>query len=126
VKSDVAKIARCNRRVPISAQDLAYVSGGNKPARPIISAGITLRPKRGVWSDENIERLRQHIAGGGSAARAAAMFKRTEAAVKAKVLGLGVKISNDQPASATRAGAISRRLPCSSVRATERAPPSCG
>jgi hypothetical protein len=52
---------------------------------------MTLRPNRGVWSVEDIERLRQHIDRGGSAARAAGMFKRTEAAVRAKALELGLK-----------------------------------
>jgi hypothetical protein len=52
---------------------------------------MTLRPNRGVWSVEDIERLRQHIDRGGSAARATGMFKRTEAAVRAKALELGLK-----------------------------------
>jgi hypothetical protein len=65
--------------------------GGNKGAPPIISAGMILRPNRGVWSAEDIERLRLHIERGGSATRAACMFKRTEAAVKAKALELGLK-----------------------------------
>jgi hypothetical protein len=52
---------------------------------------MALRPNRGVWSAEDVERLRKHIAGGGSAARAAGVFKRTEAAVKAKALELGLK-----------------------------------
>ena len=51
---------------------------------------MVLRPNRGVWSDEDIERLRQHIGSGGSAARAAGIFKRTEAAVKAKARELGL------------------------------------
>jgi hypothetical protein len=52
---------------------------------------VKLRPNKGVWSAEEIERLRRHIERGGSAARAAAMFKRTEAAVKARVRELGLK-----------------------------------
>ena len=57
---------------------------------------MALRPNRGVWSVEDIERLRQHIDRGGSAARAAAMFKRTEAAVRAKALELGLKFPSIQ------------------------------
>ena len=52
---------------------------------------MTLRPNKGVWSAEEIERLRRHIERGGSAARAAGMLKRTEAAVKAKARELGLK-----------------------------------
>lgn len=52
---------------------------------------MTLRSNRGLWSEDDIERLRRHIERGGSAARAAVMFKRTEAAVKAKALEIGLK-----------------------------------
>ena len=54
---------------------------------------MTLRPNRVVWrwSAEDIEQLRRHIERGGSAARASVMFKRTEAAVKAKAVELGLK-----------------------------------
>jgi len=52
---------------------------------------MTLRPNRGLWSAEDIERLRQHIERGGSAVRAAAMFKRTEPAVRAQARELGLK-----------------------------------
>jgi hypothetical protein len=57
---------------------------------------MTLRPNRGIWSVQDIERLRQHIESGGSAVRAALMFKRTEAAVKAKALELGLKFPTIQ------------------------------
>jgi hypothetical protein len=62
----------------------------NKRARTIFN-GMTLRPNRGLWSEDDVERLRGHIERGGSAARTAVMFKRTEAAVKAKALEIGLK-----------------------------------
>jgi hypothetical protein len=41
------------------------------------------RDKNRAWSEDETERLRLHIERGGSAARAAVMFKRSWAAVKA-------------------------------------------
>jgi hypothetical protein len=40
------------------------------------------RPTKTSWSAEDIERLKAHVAAGGSAARAASIFKRTILAVK--------------------------------------------
>lgn len=44
-----------------------------------------------VWTAEDSERLRAHIASGGSAARASVKFKRTTAAVQARASELGLK-----------------------------------
>jgi hypothetical protein len=43
------------------------------------------------WTQEDTERLKQHIGRGGSAARAAVMFKRTEQAVRAHASACGWK-----------------------------------
>jgi hypothetical protein len=51
--------------------------------------GLTARNR--PWTDEDTERLRQHIARGGSATRAAIMFKRTEQAVRTYAASLGLK-----------------------------------
>ena len=45
---------------------------------------------RRPWSDQDTERLRQHIAAGG-ASRAAIIFRRTEPAVRAHARNLGLK-----------------------------------
>lgn len=49
------------------------------------------RANNRVWSEEDTERLRQHIAGGGSAARAAVIFRRSEQAVRAHAAANGLK-----------------------------------
>jgi hypothetical protein len=41
------------------------------------------------WTDEDTARLQQHIERGGSAARAAVIFKRTEQAVRAHASACG-------------------------------------
>jgi hypothetical protein len=71
---------------------------------------MALRPNRGVWSAEDIERLQQHIERGGSAARAAIMFKRTEKAVKAKALELGLKFLTIRQLRHRARGDLSPRL----------------
>jgi hypothetical protein len=43
------------------------------------------------WSAEEDERLRKYIGSGGSAARAAVAFRRTEAALRARATELGLK-----------------------------------
>jgi hypothetical protein len=43
------------------------------------------------WSDEDSERLRAHIARGGSLARATVMFGRTEQALRAHAAVLGLR-----------------------------------
>ena len=43
------------------------------------------------WSDEDSERLRAHIARGGSLARATVIFGRTEQALRAHAAVLGLK-----------------------------------
>jgi hypothetical protein len=43
------------------------------------------------WSDEDTERLRAHIARGGSLARATVMFGRTEQALRAQAAVVGLK-----------------------------------
>jgi hypothetical protein len=43
------------------------------------------------WSDEDTERLRAHIARGGSLARATVMFGRTEQALRAHAAVVGLK-----------------------------------
>src|SRR5436190_6484188 len=42
-----------------------------------------------VWTEEDTERLRLHIAHGASAIRAAAVFRRTEQAVRSHAAGFG-------------------------------------
>jgi hypothetical protein len=52
---------------------------------------MALRPRHRSWTDEETGRLRSHIAGGGSAARAAVMFRRTQGAVRAHAATCGLK-----------------------------------
>jgi hypothetical protein len=49
------------------------------------------RSSHRIWSDEDTERLRQHIARGGSLARATVIFDRTEQAMRAHAATLGLK-----------------------------------
>jgi hypothetical protein len=44
-----------------------------------------------IWTEEDTERLRAHIAGGGSLARATVIFGRTEQAVRAHAASIGLK-----------------------------------
>jgi hypothetical protein len=43
-----------------------------------------------AWSDEDIERLREHIAKGGSVARACIIFRRSEQACRTQAKALGL------------------------------------
>lgn len=52
---------------------------------------MTKRSLYKAWSDEDIERLREHIARGGSVARASVMFGRTKAAARAQAASLGLR-----------------------------------
>lgn len=52
---------------------------------------MTLRPRHRSWTEEETERLRAHIARGGSATRAAVMFHRTQGAVRAHAAACGLK-----------------------------------
>jgi hypothetical protein len=52
---------------------------------------MMLRPRHRSWTDEESERLRAHIERGGSAARAAVMFRRTQGAVRAHAAACGLK-----------------------------------
>lgn len=52
---------------------------------------MALRPRHRSWTEEETDRLRAHIARGGSAARAAVMFHRTQGAVRAHAAGCGLK-----------------------------------
>jgi hypothetical protein len=44
-----------------------------------------------MWTDEASQRLREHIARGGSAARASIIFKRSVQAVRSHASSLGLK-----------------------------------
>lgn len=52
---------------------------------------MALHPRHRSWTDEETGRLRAHIASGGSAARAAVMFRRTQGAVRAHAAACGLK-----------------------------------
>jgi hypothetical protein len=52
---------------------------------------MALRPRHRSWTDEETRRLRAHIERGGSAARAAVMFHRTQGAVRAHAAVCGLK-----------------------------------
>jgi hypothetical protein len=52
---------------------------------------MALRPRHRSWTDEETRRLRAHIERGGSAARAAVMFHRTQGAVRAHAATCGLK-----------------------------------
>lgn len=51
---------------------------------------MTKRANSRVWTADETERLRAHIAAGGSVARATVKFKRTEAAVRHHAYELGL------------------------------------
>ena len=67
---------------------------------------MALRPQKRTWSAEDDERLRRHIAGGGSAARAPVIFKRTEAAVRARAAELGLRFPYIRELRSRAAGAV--------------------
>ena len=52
---------------------------------------MLLRRRRREWTPEEDERLRSHIASGGSAARASVILKRTESAVRARATELDLR-----------------------------------
>jgi hypothetical protein len=52
---------------------------------------MTKRHNSRVWTEVDNERLRQHIARGGSAPRAAVIFKRSQQAVRTQAGILGLK-----------------------------------
>lgn len=52
---------------------------------------MALHPRHRSWTDEETGRLRDHIARGGSAARAAVMFRRTQGAVRAHAATCGLR-----------------------------------
>jgi hypothetical protein len=47
--------------------------------------------RKRAWTPEDDERLRSHIARGGSAGRASVMLKRSEQSVRTRAAELGVK-----------------------------------
>jgi hypothetical protein len=53
--------------------------------------GMAFGPRHRSWTDEETGRLRAHIERGGSAARAAVMFHRTQGAVRAHAAACGLK-----------------------------------
>jgi hypothetical protein len=65
-----------------------------KPSPPTCHGSDTtmaLRPRHRSWTAEETGRLRMHIERGGSAARAAVMFHRTQGAVRAHAAACGLK-----------------------------------
>jgi len=50
-----------------------------------------MKSRKLSWTPEENERLRAHVASGGSAARAAVMFKRTQPAVRSHATELGLR-----------------------------------
>jgi hypothetical protein len=64
-------------------------SGGRDAAEQELN--MALRPRHRSWTVEETERLRAHIARGGSATRAAVMFHRTQGAVRAHAAACGLK-----------------------------------
>jgi hypothetical protein len=70
-------------------------------------------PKRAnsrMWTDEDTERLRLHIARGGSAPRASVIFKRSQAAVRTRASELGLKFPTIRDLRRKAAG-----TPCETV-----------
>jgi hypothetical protein len=61
--------------------------------------------RKRAWTPEDDERLRAHIAAGGSAARAVAMFRRSEQAIRTHALELGLRFPSIRELRA-RAGAL--------------------
>jgi hypothetical protein len=55
------------------------------------ASAMTRRPNKRAWTEEDTERLRVHIERGGSAMRAAVMFKRSEQAVRTHAHACGWK-----------------------------------
>ena len=52
---------------------------------------MALKSKKRSWTNEDDEIIKQHIARGGSAARAAVILKRTEGTVRARASELGLR-----------------------------------
>jgi hypothetical protein len=51
----------------------------------------TMRTQKNGWVDDDSERLRKHIAAGGSIHRAAVIFKRTRSSLRARATSLGLR-----------------------------------
>jgi len=68
--------------------------------------------RKRAWTPEDDERLRAHIAAGGSAARAVAIFRRSQQAIRTHAAELGLRFPSirelraraGDPAGASRAG----------------------
>jgi hypothetical protein len=52
---------------------------------------MSIRANSQVWTEEDTQRLREHIARGGSVIRASVIFKRSQAALRAHASSLGLK-----------------------------------
>lgn len=68
---------------------------------------MALSPRHRSWTDEQTERLRAHIERGGSSARAAVMFRRTQGAVRAHAATCGLKFPTISQLRRRAAGASS-------------------
>jgi hypothetical protein len=52
---------------------------------------MTMMSRKRAWTPDDDERLRSHIARGGSAGRASVMLKRSEQSVRTRAAELGLK-----------------------------------
>jgi hypothetical protein len=81
---------------------------------------MSLRPRHRSWTEHDTERLRAHIARGGSAARAAVMFHRTQGAVRAHAAACGLKFPTISELRRRASGAPSAGLTREAVLAQPR------
>lgn len=82
---------------------------------------MVLRPRHRSWTDEETQRLRAHIERGGSAARAAVIFNRTQGAVRAHAAACGLKFPTVSELRRRAAGSLQFASPTHFSRAsTER------
>jgi len=68
---------------------------------------MSFRPRHRSWTEQETERLRVHIARGGSAARAAVIFRRTQGAVRAHAATCGLKFPTISELRRRASGALS-------------------
>lgn len=68
---------------------------------------MALHPRHRSWTNDETGRLRAHIERGGSAARAAVMFRRTQGAVRAHAAACGLRFPTISELRRKAAGASS-------------------
>lgn len=99
-RQEAGRVPSCLRLLPIFPERI-----GRRNSVASVALRRHERPNNRVWSDEDRAVLRQHIAAGGSAFRAAVKFKRSEAAVCDQARQMGLRFPTIQQLRKKAAGA---------------------